>query len=171
VYALKNYSHRESSNEKKDSNIIDGIETVIVIYQNYIKKGIVIEKNYEEIPNIQCYKDELNQIWTNLIHNSIQAMNGEGTIKISVFKTNHFFENLNRNSDCIEVGIEDSGPGIPQDILPKIFNPFFTTKKAGEGSGLGLHLCKEIIDKHEGTISVDTVPGRTEFKIRVPILT
>ncbi len=171
VYALKNYSHRESSNEKKESNIIDGIETVIVIYQNYIKKGIIIEKNYEEIPNIQCYKDELNQIWTNLIHNSIQAMNGEGTIKISVVKLNHFFENLKRNSDCIEVAIEDNGPGIPQDVLPKIFNPFFTTKKAGEGSGLGLHLCKEIIDKHEGTISVETAPGRTEFKVRVPILT
>jgi signal transduction histidine kinase len=170
VYALKNYSHRESSNEKKDSNIIDGIETVIVIYQNYIKKGIVIEKNYEEIPNIQCYKDELNQIWTNLIHNSIQAMNGEGTIKISVIKSNYYFENLNRAADCIEVGIEDNGPGIPPEILPKIFNPFFTTKKAGEGSGLGLHLCKEIIDKHEGTISVDTAPGKTEFKIRIPIL-
>ena len=170
MYALKNYSHRESSNEKKDSNIIDGIETVIVIYQNYIKKGIVIEKNYEEIPNIQCYKDELNQIWTNLIHNSIQAMNGEGIIKISVIKTSHFFENLNRNADCIEVGIEDNGPGIPPEILPKIFNPFFTTKKAGEGSGLGLHLCKEIIDKHEGIIAVNSIPGKTEFIIKIPII-
>jgi signal transduction histidine kinase/putative methionine-R-sulfoxide reductase with GAF domain len=169
VYALKNYSHRENSNDKKEANIIDGIETVIVIYQNYIKKGVVVEKHYENIPNILCYKDELNQIWTNLIHNSIQAMNGDGTIKINVSSKNQFFENINRQADYIEVSIEDNGPGIPADVLPKIFNPFFTTKKAGEGTGLGLHLCKEIIEKHYGIITVNSVPGKTEFIIKIPI--
>jgi signal transduction histidine kinase/putative methionine-R-sulfoxide reductase with GAF domain len=170
VYALKNYSHRENSMDKKEANIIDGIETVIVIYQNYIKKGIIVEKQYENIPNILCYKDELNQIWTNLIHNSIQAMNGEGTIKINVSSKNQYFENIRRQTDYIEVSIEDNGPGIPADVLPKIFNPFFTTKKAGEGTGLGLHLCKEIIEKHDGIIDVNSIPGRTEFIIKIPII-
>ena len=80
-----------------------------------------------------------------------------------------FFENINRQADYIEVSIEDNGPGIPADVLPKIFNPFFTTKKAGEGTGLGLHLCKEIIEKHDGIITVNSVPGKTEFIIKIPI--
>ncbi|HVT09693.1 MAG TPA: ATP-binding protein, partial [Polyangia bacterium] len=106
-----------------------------------------------------AYVGELNQVWTNLIHNAIQAMDGRGDILI---------ETKVQDRDVI-VAIEDSGPGIPPDAAGRIFEPFFTTKAKGEGTGLGLSICARIVEKHGGTIQVDSRPGRTRFEVRLPI--
>jgi len=161
VFALKTYARYDSSGQKVLSKIGEGIETVLTLYHNQIKQGVEVVRNYDEsLPAILCYPDDLNQVWTNLIHNALQAMNNRGTIAIEV----------TREDDRVRIDLTDSGPGIPAEIQPKIFEPFFTTKPPGEGSGLGLDIVKKIIVKHEGTIEVDSVPGKTTFTVCLPIV-
>ncbi|NJL90858.1 MAG: PAS domain-containing protein, partial [Coleofasciculaceae cyanobacterium SM2_1_6] len=161
VFALKNYARYDQSGNKSPANIVDGIETVLTLYQNQIKQGVEILRNYPpDIPLILCYPDELNQVWTNLVHNALQAMNNRGILTITV--------QLQKKHVCVE--ITDSGQGIPPEILPQIFEPFFTTKPTGEGSGLGLNIVRKIIDKHDGTISVRSVPTVTTFTIYIPLI-
>ncbi|UKN02065.1 HAMP domain-containing histidine kinase [Paracrocinitomix mangrovi] len=158
VFALKNYSRFDHSGEKTEADIENGIETILTLYHNMIKKGIDIERDFDSLEPIACYPDELNQVWTNLIHNAIQAMNNEGQLTISIKK----------DGDMARVDIADSGKGIPEDIKNRIFEPFFTTKPAGEGSGLGLDIVKKIVEKHSGTITVESEPGKTVFTVKLP---
>ncbi len=159
VFALKSYARYDSSGEKVKANIINGIETVLTLYQNQLKQGVEAVRNYLDIPNISCYPDELNQIWTNLVHNALQAMDDRGTLTIDVG-----LEGAN-----VQVKMTDTGAGIPEEIMSKIFDPFFTTKPPGEGSGLGLDIVKKILAKHEGKIEVASQPGKTTFTILLPI--
>ena len=159
VLALKTYSRAESSEEKSTMSIKDSIETVLTLYHNLIKHGVEVIRTYDDLPNISCYCDELNQVWTNIVHNALQAMNGKGKLEIQIRNAEQF----------AEVRIIDSGSGIPENIKDKIFEPFFTTKPQGEGSGLGLDIVKKIIDKHNGQIEVESEPGRTCFIVRLPI--
>ncbi len=160
VFALKKYSRQDLAEEKIKINIVDGLETVLTLYTSQIKQGVELVKNYANIPAIFCYPEELDQVWTNLIHNALQAMDCHGKLVIDV----------NINDDKIVVEITDSGIGIPEDIMPKIFTPFFTTKPAGEGTGIGLDIVRNIILKHLGNISVESRPGRTKFTVTLPIL-
>ena len=159
VLALKTYSRAESSEEKSTMSIKDSIETVLTLYHNLIKHGVEVIRTYDDLPNISCYCDELNQVWTNIVHNALQAMNGKGKLEIQIRNAEQF----------AEVRIIDSGSGIPENIKDRIFEPFFTTKPQGEGSGLGLDIVKKIIDKHNGQIEVESEPGRTCFIVRLPI--
>ena len=159
VFALKKYARYDFSGEKVKANIIDGIETVLTLYHNQIKHSVEVKRNYEDLPPLLCYPDELNQVWTNLVHNALQAMDYQGTLEIDVTK----------QETNVLVSITDSGSGIPPEIMPKIFKPFFTTKAAGEGSGLGLDIVKKIIEKNQGTISVNSVPGQTTFTVSLPL--
>lgn len=159
VFALKSYARQNTTDKKGMVNIIDGIETVLTLYQNQFKHGVEIVKNYTDLPPILCYYDELNQVWTNLVHNALQAMENKGTLTIEA----------TRQEENVAIAIADSGTGIPPEIVPKIFEPFFTTKPPGEGSGLGLDIVKKIIDKHRGTIEVESIPGRTKFTVLIPI--
>jgi signal transduction histidine kinase len=159
VFSLKNFARYGNSNEKVHANLIEGIETVLTIYQNKLKPGVEVIKNYGELPSIACYPDELHQVWTNLIHNALQAMNYKGTLQINTL----------RQDACVLISIMDNGVGIPADIQAKIFEPFFTTKPVGEGSGLGLDIVKKIIEKHEGKITVASEPGKTTFTVYIPI--
>lgn len=159
VFALKKYARYDSSGEKVQANITEGIETVLTLYHNQIKHGVELRRNYEQLPPLLCYPDELNQVWTNLVHNALQAMDYKGILRIAATK---------QDTNLI-VSITDSGQGIPAEIMPKIFEPFFTTKPAGEGSGLGLDIVKKIIDKHQGSISVNSVPGQTTFTVSLPL--
>ncbi len=143
------------------TNLIDGIETVLTLYHNQLKQGVEVIRNFNEIPQIMCFADELNQVWTNILHNALQAMHHKGKLQIGVKLLDGF----------IVTGITDSGSGIPPEIKDKIFQPFFTTKPAGEGSGLGLDIVKRIIDKHKGKIEVESVPGKTTFSIYLPVIT
>ena len=158
VFALKSYARYDRSEERVRANIVDGIDTVLMLYHNQMKHGVEITRNYEAIPQILCYPDELNQVWTNLIHNSLQAMQYRGNLEVAAFLEN----------GMVVIAISDSGCGIPEAIRDRIFEPFFTTKPAGEGSGLGLDIVKKILQKHKGDIRVESRPGRTSFYIRLP---
>ncbi|EMN48814.1 GHKL domain protein [Leptospira interrogans str. L1207] len=159
VKALKSYSHLDQSKTFSSSNIIEGMETTLIILNNQIKYGIDVIKNFQEIPLVICNPDELNQVWTNLIQNSIQALKGKGKIEISVFPWNGY----------VVVEIEDNGPGIPAKIQDRIWDPFFTTKDQGEGTGLGLGIVKGIVEKHKGKITLNSNPGKTVFRVELPI--
>ncbi len=154
------YSRYEFSDRKINANLIEGIETILTLYENHLKHKVDVIRNYEKnLPSIPCYPDELNQVWTNLIQNALQAMKNKGSLKIDV----------NQHDGNFVVRITDSGEGIPPEIMPKIFDPFFTTKPPGEGSGLGLDIVKKIIDKHQGRIDVESELGKTTFKVSLPI--
>lgn len=159
VFALKRYAHRDISGQKVLANLKDGIETVLILYQNQLHRGITVVQQYDPVPPIMCYPDELNQVWTNLIHNAIQAMQNQGTLTIAIAEQNHQI--------CVRV--TDTGTGIPIDLQDKVFQPFFTTKPMGEGSGLGLNVVKTIVEKHGGQIALTSQPGHTTFQITLPI--
>ena len=158
VFALKSYARYDSSGSKQLSPIPDTVETVLELYHNQLKKGVEVAKNYQFLPPIWCYPDELMQVWTNLIHNAIQAMEGKGKLEIVVREQDNY----------VIVQVTDSGCGIPPEIQERIFEPFFTTKPLGEGSGLGLDIVKKIVNKHEGRIEVESVPGETTFRVWLP---
>lgn len=159
VKALKTYS-RIDSDSFGVTDIAQDLNNTLIILNNKIKRAITVHKEFDALPKVRCYPGRLNQVWTNLIHNSIQAMKGKGDIYLRLKKIddNHF---------CVEV--EDNGPGIDPDILPNIFEPYFTTKEMGEGTGLGLSIVKDIIEAHHGTIQVTSQPGKTVFKVTLPI--
>ena len=161
VFALKNYTRQDQGGEKQLMQIRDGIETVLQIYHNQLKSNIQLIREYQPIPEIWCYPDELMQVWTNHIHNGIQAMKGKGTLTIAVYQ----------EKDLAKVAITDKGCGIPLEVQDKIFEPFYTTKPAGEGSGLGLHISQQIMAKHHGGIEVISQPGNTTFTAWLPIHT
>jgi PAS domain S-box-containing protein len=159
VFALKNFAHFDHTDSAVKSNIIDGIETVLTLYHNTFKHGIEVIKDYKEIPLIYCYPDELNQVWTNIVHNAIHAMKGKGILKVDVFMA---------DEKNICVSMADDGCGIPPEIKDRIFDAFFTTKAQGEGSGLGLDIVSKIIERHHGKINVESVPGNTRFFVYLP---
>lgn len=160
VFALKKYAHRDFVEEKLPTDIVDSIETVLTLYHNQLKQGIEVIRNYDTLPVVHCYSDDINQVWTNIIHNSIHAMDQKGKLTITARNEN----------DHVSVSIADTGCGIEPDIKDKIFEPFFTTKKQGEGSGLGLDIVKRIIEKHNGEVTFTSELGvGTEFTIRIPV--
>ena len=161
VVALKTFSHYNHSGNRAETNIVDDIETVLTLYQNQTKQNVEIVRNYEVIPPVLCFNDELSQVWTNLIQNALQAMNYKGVLTIEVAQID----------EIIMVRFSDNGKGIPPEIKSKIFEPFFTTKPPGEGSGLGLDIVKKIIDKHGGRIEVESIPGNTNFTVYIPLHT
>ena len=159
VFALKNYAHYDRSGERILTNITGGIETVLTLYHNQLKRGIVVQREYEDVPDILCRPDELNQVWTNLIHNAIHAMDHKGTLTIAV----------RPHGNGVKVSVTDSGKGVPAELREKIFEPFFTTKSAGEGSGLGLHIVRQIVESHGGKILVgNSTGGGATFEVVLP---
>ncbi len=159
VFALKSYARHDYEDIKIEANISEGIDIVLALYYNRLKQGIEVIKQYETVPSILCYPDELNQVWTNIIHNGVQAMINKGRLIIKVC----------REENHIAVHFTDSGSGIAEEIKDRIFEPFFTTKAAGEGSGLGLDIVRRIVEKHQGRIEVASKPGQTTFSVFLPI--
>ncbi|RKZ53095.1 MAG: hybrid sensor histidine kinase/response regulator [Candidatus Parabeggiatoa sp. nov. 3] len=160
VFALKSFARFDKTGKKVEANLTEGIETVLTLYHNQLKHGVELIRNYAELPLILCYPDDLNQVWTNLLHNALQAMDYKGTLTVDV----------SMQDDHAIISITDFGAGIPDDIKPKIFEPFFTTKRAGEGSGLGLDIVRKIIEKHEGKITFTSEPGKTTFSVYLPVM-
>ncbi len=158
VGALKGYSHLDQA-KVTPSDLHEGIENTLVILHSELKYGITVTRKYAELPNVPVYVDELNQVWTNLIHNAVQALGGRGEIVIETRLA----------GPQVQVSIQDNGPGIPSDVMPRIFEPFFTTKAKGEGTGLGLGIVKQIVDKHSGRIDVTSEPGCTRFTVCLPV--
>ncbi len=164
VFALKSYARQDIFNQVIQASITDGIDMILTLYQGQLKRGVEVTKTYEATPLIFCYPDELTQVWSNLISNAIQAMQYKGNLAIAVFEQSE----PDGQDRQIVVQIADSGPGIDPKIQEKIFDPFFTTKPMGEGSGLGLNIVRKIIDKHQGTIQVDSKLGYTVFQVNLP---
>ncbi|EMO23851.1 PAS domain S-box protein [Leptospira santarosai str. HAI134] len=160
VYALKTYAHidTEENRGKVVTDLAENIETVLTIYHNKIKGGVEVELDFPIRPLIAAYPDDLVQVWTNLIYNSLQAMRFKGKIRISI----------QDRKDEVLVSIEDNGPGIPREVRERIFDPFFTTKGPGEGSGLGLDISRRIVKKHQGRIELESESGKTVFHIFLP---
>jgi len=159
VLALKSYAHHDSTGVKVQTNLIDGIETALTLYHNQLKHGVEVIRQYNDLPTILAFPDDLNQVWTNLLQNALQAMNYKGTLTIATTVL----------AETLQVEITDTGSGIPLDLQAKIFEPFFTTKAMGEGSGLGLSIARRNIDKHGGAIAVESVPGKTTFTVSLPL--
>ncbi|MCV2369092.1 ATP-binding protein [Roseateles oligotrophus] len=160
VFALKSYSRVDASGAMHPTDLRQSLETVLTIYQHQLRQGTELVRRYEELPPLLGLPDELNQVWTNLIHNALQAMGHQGVLTIG----------LHRDGDTAVVSIGDSGCGIPEAIRARIFEPFFTTKPIGEGSGIGLDIVRKIVDKHGGRIEVDSQEGvGTTFFVRLPL--
>jgi signal transduction histidine kinase len=157
VKALKGYSQLDQA-EMMEADVHDGIETTLTILRSQIRYGVAVERHYATVPPVTANVHELNQVWTNLIHNALQAMGGQGRLTIETWQEESF----------VGVRITDSGPGIPEGIRGRIFDPFFTTKDQGEGTGLGLGIARQIVQRHHGQIRVDSEPGRTSFEVRLP---
>lgn len=159
TFALKNFVRFEISKNPVRVNLKENIETVLTLYQNQFKKKVTLVKEYEDVPYIEGYPEELLHLWTNLIYNALQAMSFHGKLSIQT-KT---------EGNKVLVLVEDNGSGIPESIQHRIFEPFFTTKPLGEGSGLGLDICRKIVDRHFGSITFQSIPGKTIFAIELPI--
>ncbi len=159
VKALKSYSHMQASEQLVPSSLAEIFDTVLTVLNTQIKYGIAVEKRYDPIPPVPVFPDEISQVFTNLITNAIQAMKNKGKLQLALFQ----------EGDYAIAQVTDNGPGIPDDILPRIFEPFFTTKPQGEGTGLGLDICRKIVEKHNGTITVQSVPGQTTFSVCIPL--
>jgi signal transduction histidine kinase len=160
VQAMKSYSHLDQGIQQ-EVNLHQGLEDTLRLFGHKLKCGIQVQRHYDQqIPKILAYGSELNQVWTNLIDNAIDAMDGKGLLEIITQQRDRF----------VRVDISDSGSGIPPDIQTRIFEPFFTTKSVGQGSGLGLETARRIVEnRHHGTISFESKPGRTCFTICLPL--
>jgi signal transduction histidine kinase len=159
VRAIKEYSYMDQA-PLQEVDIHHGIETTLIILGHRLKQGVTVIRDYDpNLPRVCAYGGELNQIWTNLIDNAIDAMNGKGELRIR--------SRLNLDRVMVEIG--DNGPGIPPEIQARIFDPFFTTKGVGQGTGLGLDTACRIAHKHHGDIRVVSKPGDTRFQVDLPI--
>ncbi|MDB9511019.1 ATP-binding protein [Kamptonema animale CS-326] len=164
VISLRNFSRLDEC-EMKITDIREGIDSTLVILNYRVKQGIKIIKEYGELPPINCYPAQLNQVFMNIISNGIDALEELGDSDSTIWINAEASE-----SNCVKVKIRDNGPGMPPEIQENIFDPFFTTKSIGKGTGLGLAISYQIITKHHGTIEVNSQPGKgTEFVITLPI--
>lgn len=160
VRALKMYTYMDQT-PVQDVDVRTGLDDTLVILHNKLKHGVRVVREFDaDLPLIQAYASELNQVWTNLIDNAIDAMGGQGTLTLRA----------RRAGDRVEVQVEDDGPGVPADIRSKLFDLFFTTKAPGEGTGLGLAISRNIIvKKHGGEFDLESRDGCTRFTVRLPI--
>lgn len=163
VLSIKTYTHMDQSPEKQQGDIHSGINNTLKIMHHKIRKmDVVVKKDFQQdLPQPQLKITEFNQVWTNLIDNAIDALENAEQ-KILKIKTR-------RDGDYIKVSITDTGSGIPAEHKEKIFDPFFTTKAVDKGTGLGLDMVKQVVQQHNGSITVNSNPGETEFEICIPI--
>ena len=159
VGAIKEYTHMDQA-PVQNVDVVKSLETTLTILNHKLKQGVAVQRNYQPVPLlVNSFGSELNQVWTNIIDNAIDAMHGKGELRIRTYP----------EDGCVVVEIADNGPGIPDEVQPHIFEPFFTTKGVGEGTGLGLDTVQRIVRKHQGNIQVISRPGDTRFQVRLPL--
>ena len=167
IEAMKDYSYMDQA-PLQEVNVHEGIESTLTIMSHRLKQGVVVKREYSDLPHIYAYGRELNQVWTNLIDNAIDATGGKGHIWI---RTSLEGDASGKGKALrVLVEIADDGVGIPPEIQPRIFEQFFTTKEVGKGTGLGLDIaCRIVVGQHKGDIRFDSQPGDTRFQVRLPI--
>lgn len=160
VHAMKSYTYLDQA-PLLEVDVHEGLESTLVILQHKLKQGVIIKREYSQsLPRIEAYASELNQVWTNVIDNAIDAMNGKGEIILRTYAEDQH----------VMIEIVDNGPGIPESIQSRIYEPFFTTKPPGKGTGLGLHISHDIVaNRHHGQLLVESKPGETRFKVVLPV--
>jgi signal transduction histidine kinase len=159
VRAIKEYTYMDQG-PVQNVDIVKSLETTLTILNHKLKRGVEVQRNYQGAPFlVNSFGSELNQVWTNLIDNAIDAMGGKGILRVRTY----------RDDNCVVVEIGDNGPGIAPAIESHIFEPFFTTKAVGEGTGLGLDTAQRIVKKHRGNIQVASKPGDTRFQVWLPL--
>jgi signal transduction histidine kinase len=159
IKGLRSFS-RMDEDVLKVADIHENLNTALVLLRNKYKDRIIIRKEYGEIPQIECYPGQLNQVFMNILTNAIDSIEDKGKVTIRTSKSNQM----------VHITISDTGSGIPEEIRSKIFEPFFTTKEVGQGTGLGLSISHGIIEKHMGRIDVSSEPGKgSEFVISLPV--
>jgi len=159
VRAIKEYTYMDQA-PVQNVDIVKSLETTLTILNHKLKQGIAVQRDYQPVPLlVNSFGSELNQVWTNIIDNAIDAMGGKGELRVRTY----------RDDNCVVVEIGDNGPGIPPEVQPHIFEPFFTTKGVGEGTGLGLDTVLRIVKKHRGNIQVSSKPGDTRFQVWLPL--
>jgi signal transduction histidine kinase len=159
VRAIKEYTYMDQA-AIQNVDVVKSLETTLTILNHKLKQGVSVQRDYQKVPLlVNSFGSELNQVWTNIIDNAIDAMHGKGELRVRTY----------RDDGCVVVEIGDNGPGIPPDVKAHIFEPFFTTKRVGEGTGLGLDTVQRIVKKHRGTIQVTSKPGDTCFQVWLPV--
>jgi len=159
VGAIKQYTYMDQS-AVQNVDIVKSLEITLTILNHKLKQGVAVQRDYQRVPLlVNSFGSELNQVWTNVIDNAIDAMHGKGELRVRTY----------REDGCVVVEIADNGPGISPEVQPHIFEPFFTTKGVGEGTGLGLDTVQRIVKKHRGSIQVTSKPGDTRFQIWLPL--
>ena len=159
VRAIKEYTYMDQS-PVQNVDVVKSLETTLTILNHKIKRGVTVQREYQPVPFlVNSFGSELNQVWSNLIDNAIDAMSGKGKLRVRTY----------RDNGCVVVEIGDDGPGISPEIRSHIFEPFFTTKGVGEGTGLGLDTVQRIVRKHKGSIQVNSKPGDTRFQVSLPL--
>jgi signal transduction histidine kinase len=160
VDAAKQYSQMDRT-PHQPTDLRAGLDATLVMLGGKIAPGVTVVKDYDhDLPKVPAYAGELNQVWTNLIVNALDAMAGEGTLTVRT----------RRDGDCASVEIADTGPGIPEDLRPRVFEPFFTTKPVGQGTGLGLDVSwRIVVQRHGGDLRVTSSPGDTRFQVLLPL--
>ncbi len=161
VSSVKSYSHMDRSTAHEPTDVPEGIDHTLSVLGGRIREqGVRLRREYEdELPPIPANAGELNQAWTLLIENALDAMSNGGELQLRA----------QRNEAFVEVQVVDDGPGIPPELRSRVFEPFFTTKTVGEGTGLGLDIALRIVTTHQGHIDVESRPGRTAMLVRLPI--
>jgi signal transduction histidine kinase len=159
VGAIKEYTYMDQS-PVQNVDIVRSLETTLTIMNHKLKQGVVVQRDYQRVPLlVNSFGSELNQVWTNIIDNAIDAMGGKGELRVRTY----------REDACVVVEIGDNGPGISPEVKPHIFEPFFTTKGVGQGTGLGLDTVQRLVKKHRGNIQVISKPGDTRFQVWLPL--
>jgi signal transduction histidine kinase len=158
VGAVRSYSQMDRGSLQRIA-VTEGLESTLVMLNHKLAPGVTVVREYAtDLPQIEVYAGELNQVWTNLIDNAVDAMDGRGTLRLTA----------RTDEDGVVVEVADSGPGIPADVAAHVFEPFFTTKEVGRGTGLGLDIAQRIVvERHGGTITVDSRPGATVLRVRL----
>ncbi len=161
VSAAKQYSQLDRA-PYQDIDVHDGIESTLIMLGRLIGGAVTVAREFDRsLPRIPAYPAELNQVWTNLIDNAVDAMGGTGTLTVRTYAEN----------DCVVVEVADTGPGVPESIRRQIFEPFFTTKDVGQGTGLGLDISRRIVvERHGGDLRVQSEPGDTRFQVVLPLI-
>jgi signal transduction histidine kinase len=141
-------------------DVTDGLESTLVMLGYKLGDGITVVREYgNSVPRVDAYPGELNQVWTNLIDNAIDAMGGSGTLRVAT----------RADGDYVVIEVGDTGPGMPPEVAARAFEPFYSTKDVGKGTGLGLDIAQRIVvERHGGTITIDSRPGDTVLRIRIP---